>query len=189
MWWKNTLFVRRLQLWKWSPSATRILTRVYQNLIKRQFLFPCCVSHTLTFQKPSKSHRLIINKSELCSFPDLSLLLCLVRGSSKPRRVEVFSDQSKQDASPVVTVLCSKQFWEQKDLGSHKLQTQGKTVEHGKQIFSWLEYKQGRKHGKGCVWPNSLFMASPDRSHALKLVIAVCIFVFEDGNSPTFVCL
>lgn len=68
-----------------------------------------------------------------------------------------------------------------------------KTLEHGKQIFSWWGYKQSRKHEKGCAWPNSvaynLFMASPDRSHALKLGITVCMFVFKDGNGLTFVCL
>lgn len=100
-----------------SLSKPHDMQRDLTNFLSR------CVSHTSKFQKSSICQRLILNMLELCCFPDLSLLLCPARGSNKRRRVEeVFSDQSEQDASPVVTVLCSKQFWEQKNVGSHKLQ-------------------------------------------------------------------
>lgn len=84
-----------------------------------------CFSHKLKFP-PKKPIRLSGTNPEhvgIGLFPSTCLSFYAWRsGSNKLRRVEVFSDQSEQDARPVVTVLCSKQFWEQEDVGTRKLQ-------------------------------------------------------------------
>lgn len=155
----------------------------------------CCFSHMLKFP-PKKTQcvcqALIPNMLESCCFPRLVSPVpgegeAINSGGWKCFQIRASRMPDLLSQSSALNNSGNRRTW---GLVNYR---DVKTVEHGKQIFSWWGYKHSRKHGKGCAWPNSvaynLFMASPDRSRALKLGISVCMFAFKDGNGLTFVCL
>lgn len=193
-------FVRRLQLWQWSCAANVLTEQFAANLsiphVRKYALmssFQVSFPTRWNFKKnihlswTNAGHVGIVLFSSTCLSPCAQRGEAINSGQCKCFQIRASWMPDLLSQSSALNNSGNRKTW---GVVNYR---DAKTVEHGKQIFSWWGYKQSRKHEKGYTWPNSvacnLFMASPDRSRALTLGITVCMFVFRDGNGLTFVCL